>query len=179
MALASSRLLFRNLLPEYGWEKTCILVYFAQSCRMEVPLDAKLIQRITIQGNKLIEYHLQHLQKTYALIKNNVMIKIITCNGYKGKGGIYFFTLLGLQPESLFIMGFIIWAKLVPYKHSTCILRWNDVETNVSTSFQSGIHLECLKGIFWYSVQILQNINQIISQKRIQNPYKHLRWRTL
>ena len=29
------------------------------------------------------------------------------------------------------------------YKHSTCIPRWNDVETNVSTSFLRGIHVEC------------------------------------
>ena len=27
------------------------------------------------------------------------------------------------------------------YKHSTCIPRWNDVETNVSMSFQRGIHV--------------------------------------
>ena len=26
-----------------------------------------------------------------------------------------------------------------PYKHTTCILRWNDVEVVASTSFRSGI----------------------------------------
>ena len=31
-----------------------------------------------------------------------------------------------------------------PYKHTTWIRRWNDVETTVSTSFQSGIHVVCL-----------------------------------
>ena len=31
-----------------------------------------------------------------------------------------------------------------PYKHSTWIPRWNDVETSVSMSFQRGIHVECL-----------------------------------
>ena len=35
-------------------------------------------------------------------------------------------------------------SYIVPYKHSTCIPRWNEVETNVSTSFQCGIHVECL-----------------------------------
>ena len=32
----------------------------------------------------------------------------------------------------------------LPYKHSMWIPRWNDVETSVSTSFQRGIHGECL-----------------------------------
>ena len=32
------------------------------------------------------------------------------------------------------------------YKHTTCIPRWNDVETTASTSFQLGIHMVCLQG---------------------------------
>ena len=31
-----------------------------------------------------------------------------------------------------------------PYKHTTWIPRWNDVETVTSTSFQRGIHVVCL-----------------------------------
>ena len=31
-----------------------------------------------------------------------------------------------------------------PYKHTTSIPRWNEVETTVSTSFQRGIHVVCL-----------------------------------
>ena len=58
---------------------------------MKVALDAKLIQRVTLEGNKLIRYRLQHLQKTHFLVKNNVMIKIMICIEYKGKGGVYFF----------------------------------------------------------------------------------------
>ena len=37
--------------------------------------------------------------------------------------------------------------KAPTYKHSTCIPRWNDVETVVSTSFQRGIHVKCLWGL--------------------------------
>ena len=29
-------------------------------------------------------------------------------------------------------------------KHTTCISRWNDVETSVSTPFERGIHMVCL-----------------------------------
>ena len=50
---------------------------------MKVALDARLIQKITLEGNKLIRYRLQHLQKTHVLIKNNVMIKITICIEYK------------------------------------------------------------------------------------------------
>ena len=32
----------------------------------------------------------------------------------------------------------------VPYKHTPCIPRWNDVETVLFTSFQRGIHVVCL-----------------------------------
>ena len=32
----------------------------------------------------------------------------------------------------------------IPYKHTTWILRWNDVETVVSRSFQRGIYVMCL-----------------------------------
>ena len=35
-----------------------------------------------------------------------------------------------------------------PYKHTTCIPRWNDVETTVFTLFQRGIHVLCLR-IYW------------------------------
>ena len=35
--------------------------------------------------------------------------------------------------------------KSQSYKHSTCVPRWNNVETTVSTSFQRGIHVVCLK----------------------------------
>ena len=31
--------------------------------------------------------------------------------------------------------------KKIPYKHTTCIPRWNNVKTVVSTSFQRGIHV--------------------------------------
>ena len=37
-----------------------------------------------------------------------------------------------------------------PYKHTTCIPRWNDVETTVPTSFQHGIHGVCLQGHWVY-----------------------------
>ena len=37
----------------------------------------------------------------------------------------------------------------LPYKHTTWILRWNDVETVVSTSFQRRIHVVCLQPKFW------------------------------
>ena len=33
------------------------------------------------------------------------------------------------------------WALELPYKHTTWIPRWNDVETAVSTLFQRGIHV--------------------------------------
>ena len=39
-------------------------------------------------------------------------------------------------------MGLQLYKK--PYKNTTCILRWKDVEKTVSTSFQRGIHVECL-----------------------------------
>ena len=38
-----------------------------------------------------------------------------------------------------------------PNKHTTWILRWNDVETVVSTSFQRGIHVVCLLGYYYFS----------------------------
>ena len=34
--------------------------------------------------------------------------------------------------------------KKIPYKHTTCIPSWNDLETIVSTSLQRGIHVVCL-----------------------------------
>ena len=36
--------------------------------------------------------------------------------------------------------------NFIPYKHTTCIPRLNDVETTVSMSFQCEIHVVCLKG---------------------------------
>ena len=36
-------------------------------------------------------------------------------------------------------------SQIYPYKHTTCIPHWNDVETVVSASFQRGIHVVCLK----------------------------------
>ena len=49
----------------------------------------------------------------------------------------------------IYICKYLTWEvpsrfKELPYKHSSCIPRWNDVKTNVSTSFQRGIHVECL-----------------------------------
>ena len=44
--------------------------------------------------------------------------------------------------ESLVL--YYYWALELPYKHTTRIPRWNDVETAVSTSFQRGIHVVCL-----------------------------------
>ena len=35
--------------------------------------------------------------------------------------------------------------RLIPYRHTTCIPRWNDMETTVSTSFQRGIQVLCLQ----------------------------------
>ena len=35
--------------------------------------------------------------------------------------------------------------RRLPYKHTTCIPCWNDVKTRVSTSFQRGIYVVCLK----------------------------------
>ena len=40
--------------------------------------------------------------------------------------------------------GWIVYLVHIPYKHTTWILRWNDVETVVSTSFQRGIQAVCL-----------------------------------
>ena len=37
----------------------------------------------------------------------------------------------------------------LPYKHTTCIPRWNEVEITVSTSFQRGIHMVWLYGSFF------------------------------
>ena len=37
-----------------------------------------------------------------------------------------------------------LFTRNVPYKHTTCIPRWNDVEMTVSMSFQRGIHMVCL-----------------------------------
>ena len=41
-----------------------------------------------------------------------------------------------------------LWTRCahVPYKHTTCIPRWNDVKTVVSTSFQREILVVCLWG---------------------------------
>ena len=42
-------------------------------------------------------------------------------------------------------------------KHTTCIARWNDVETTVFTSFQRGIHVVCFHNgclVFWKNKQI-------------------------
>ena len=36
------------------------------------------------------------------------------------------------------------WTRAEPYKHTTWIPRWKDVETAFSTSFQRGIHVVCL-----------------------------------
>ena len=35
-----------------------------------------------------------------------------------------------------------------PYKHTTCIPRWNDVETVVSKSFQRIMHVGCFVGLW-------------------------------
>ena len=35
------------------------------------------------------------------------------------------------------------------FKHTTCIPRWNNAETTVSTSFQCEIHVVCLQGYIW------------------------------
>ena len=47
-------------------------------------------------------------------------------------------------------ISFLCWnsgtIRLFPYKHSTCIPRWNDAKTTISTSFQRGIHVVCLQG---------------------------------
>ena len=44
-------------------------------------------------------------------------------------------------------------ALLRPYKHTTWISRWNDVETVVaSTSFQRGIHMVCLQGFYSFYI---------------------------
>ena len=40
----------------------------------------------------------------------------------------------------------IVATLQTPYKHTTCISRWNDVETVVSTSCQRGTHV-CLQGM--------------------------------
>ena len=34
-----------------------------------------------------------------------------------------------------------------PYKHTTCISRWNDLKTIISASFERGIHVVCVHGI--------------------------------
>ena len=49
-----------------------------------------------------------------------------------------------------------VWFYQQPYKHTTCIPRWNDVETAASTSFQRGIHVVCLKGGILSCSQVVQ-----------------------
>ena len=49
-----------------------------------------------------------------------------------------------------------VWIYQQPYKHTTCIPRWNDVETAASTSFQRGIHVVCLKGGILSCSQVVQ-----------------------
>ena len=72
---------------------------------------------------------------------------------------------------------FIYIYILHPYKHSTSIPRWNDVETVVSTSFQRGIHVKCLLGCICICT-ILKNWNRLFYQieiKPIQDELKK-RW---
>ena len=62
---------------------------------------------------------------------------------------------------------------LLPYKHSTCIPRWNGVETFVSTSFQRGIHVVCLLGLvikeewLFLKVSCFEGVNLFKSPRRI------------
>ena len=66
------------------------------------------------------------------------------CNNRRHVWGMILIIHLGIVP--------LLWRA--PYKHTTCIPRWNDIETTVSTSFQLGIHV-----VF---VAIPCNITQIL-----------------
>ena len=48
------------------------------------------------------------------------------------------------------------------YKHATCILRWNGVETVASMSLKPRIHVVCLQEYPWHP---RININRYITRK--------------
>ena len=60
-----------------------------------------------------------------------------------------------------------------PTNTPTCIPRWNDVETTVSTSFQRGIHVECLLvsciAIQFHNSSIYWQNNEVTASKSKQS----------
>ena len=57
------------------------------------------------------------------------------------------------QFTGFYMMGTLVcssseWGFKKPYKHTTWIPRWNDMETVISMSFQRGIHIVFV-GLVW------------------------------
>ena len=69
----------------------------------------------------------------------------------------------------------LIFMNSLPYKHTTCIPHWNDVDTVVSTLFQRGIHVVCLSGICYHYFRVSCFISDhdeifVFSKKKTKSP---------